>query len=114
MASVLVDATTYAAATLGLLSGNKDQVVTTVTTPKSKDDRDNKLPAVDTLPKLAVDMPLKLKDPPDQQGMINMAPNRNITVRVILKHSDAVDDGLGNHGCPGVWRRCPMLHVHTS
>ena len=82
----LADVATYAASTLGLLSGNK-VVTTTVTTPKSNDDGDKKMPTVGT--------PVKLKDPPDQQGMINMAPNQNVTVRVIPMQPDTAKDGLG-------------------
>ena len=40
----LAEVATYAATSLGLLSGNKDKVVTTVTTPKSNDDGDKKMP----------------------------------------------------------------------
>ena len=39
-ALAFAEAATYAATTLGLLSGNKDKVVTTVTMPKSNDDGD--------------------------------------------------------------------------
>ena len=80
MTSALADVATYAAATLGLLRDNKDQVFTTVTTPESKDDGDKKMPTVDTPPKPAVDTPLKPKDPPDQRGMLNMASNQKIMV----------------------------------
>ena len=56
--ATLGDVTTPAAATLGKLSGNKDNVVTTVTTPEDEDDGNKKMPAVNT--------PKKLKDPPAQ------------------------------------------------
>ena len=63
----LADVAAYATAALGHLSSNKDQVVTTVTTPESNDDGDKKLPSVDSPP--------LLKDPLDLQGTLNMAPN---------------------------------------
>ena len=87
VASALADVTAYATATLGLLSSNKGQMVTTVNTSDSNNGGDKKMPMVETPP--------KPEDSPDQQGMINMASNRNITVCVVPTHTDAANDGLG-------------------
>ena len=95
MALAITDVTAYATVTLGLLSSNKGQVVTTVNTLDSNDNGDKKMPALDTPPTSTVDTPSKSKDPLDQLGTVNMAPNCNITVRVIPSHTDATDDGLG-------------------
>ena len=51
-------------------------------------------------PKPKANTSLKLKDPLDQQGTLNMAPNRNVTVRMAPTHTNAVDDGLGTPWMP--------------
>ena len=105
IAWTLTDVATYAAAMLGLLSGNKDQEVTTVTMPESKDNGDKKMPAVYTPP--------KLKDPPDQQGTLNMAPNQNITVHILPTQSNAAHDGLAHNGCPKVLEKGLLFLWHS-
>ena len=92
MALALADVATYATATLGLLSGNKDQVVTTVTSPESEDAGDKKMPAVYTQP--------TLKDPPDQQGTLNMAPNHNVMVCIVPSNRTQLTMDWAYHGSP--------------
>ena len=80
VASALADVTAYATA---LLSGKKGQAVTTMDSSDSGDDGDKKMPMMDTPPKQKANPSLKLKDPQDQQGAVDMAPNRNVT-RLLL------------------------------
>ena len=58
------------------------------------------MPANSTPPKLKANTSSKLKDPLDQQGTLNMAPNQNVTVWVVPTHTDAVHDGLGTPWMP--------------
>ena len=100
VASALADVTAYATA---LLSGKKGQAVTTVDSSDSDDGGDKKLPTMNTPPKQMANTSPKLKDPPDQQGVVDIPPNQNVTMPVATTHTDAGDDGLGTPWMPQIF-----------